>query len=175
MSPDLQALIDLFYPDSAELGRFVEVHETELPAAERRLLAHDEHMTESMEAFHDSPVTVKVLNLHTTATHYARKILLTRNSDQRVVQFGLVRLNRTLLATDVMVEIERESQPLGRILKDHNVMRKVRLLSLWKIEPGSELCRLFSIPSSLWCYGRTALIYCDGVPAVELLEIVTPG
>jgi chorismate-pyruvate lyase len=64
--------------------------------------------------------------------------------------------------------------PLGRVLIEHNVMRNVRLLSLWQIEPGAELRQLFKLPEAERCYGRTALIYCNGVPAVELLEIVTP-
>ena len=50
----------------------------------------------------------------------------------------------------------------------------VRLLSLWRILPAEELCRMFSLDQSQVCFGRTALIYCDAVPAVELLEIVRP-
>jgi hypothetical protein len=60
------------------------------------------------------------------------------------------------------------------VLIEHNVLRNVRLLSLWEIQPGPELRNLFGLTGSETCYGRTALIYCDGVPAVELLEIVTP-
>ncbi len=175
MSPDLQVLIDLFYPTTAQLGTFSEVEAHELPDAERRLLAHDEHMTESMELFHHSPVNVHVLQTAKTLTHYARKILLTRSSDDRVVQFGLVRLNRVFLGDQVLQEIESESVPLGRILIRNNVLRTVRLLSLWRIVPGEDLCRLFSIDHSTYCYGRTAFIYCNGIPAVELLEIVTPS
>jgi hypothetical protein len=40
-TPELNALVDLFYPDSSALGAFVEVAEAELPAVARRLLAHD--------------------------------------------------------------------------------------------------------------------------------------
>jgi hypothetical protein len=47
-------------------------------------------------------------------------------------------------------------------------------VSLWKVEPGQELQSLFGIRPEATCYGRSAFIYCDGLPGVELLEIVTP-
>jgi chorismate-pyruvate lyase len=172
-TPELNALVDLFYPEPLALGAFVEVPEAELPAVARQLLAHDEHMTVTIEAFHGCPVSVQVLQTHVTATHYARRILLRRQSE--VVQFGIVRLALALLDADVRREIESQQAPLGRVLIEHNVLRNVRLLSLWRIEPGEDLQRLFRIPATGICYGRTALIYCDGVPAVELLEVPTPS
>ncbi|MEZ6114735.1 MAG: hypothetical protein R3C99_27540 [Pirellulaceae bacterium] len=173
-TPELTALVDLFYSQIAELGTFTEVAAAELPDVFRRLLAHDEHMTVTVENHHRSPVDVRVLDTRTTDTHYSRKILQNRQSDGRVVQFGIVRLTLSFLAPEVRAEIERQQTPLGRVLIEHNVLRNVRLLSLWRIEPGPDLCGMFNLSSAETCYGRTALIYCNGVPAVELLEIVTP-
>ena len=68
-----------------------------------------------------------------------------------------------------------ESIPLGRVLIDHNVLREVQLSSLWKLQPGEELRRILNTSEGQLIYGRTALIYCNGEPAVELLEIVTPA
>ena len=78
LSPDLQVLIDLFYGSSVELGEFDEVAAAEMPEPIRGLLDHDQHMTVTVEAFHQSPVDVQVLAVHSTDMHYARKILLTR-------------------------------------------------------------------------------------------------
>ena len=204
-TPDLETLVDLFYDNLRDLGEFTEVDEAEMPEVDRGLLAHDEHMTVAVEAFHGCPVDVRVLEVHTTPIHYSRKILLTRQSDGAVVQYGIVRLNLDYLGADVRREIESQQTPLGRILIEHNVLRTVRLLTLWKIEPGEELRKLFglqrpgspveavdgvpgaagtdaeaesgkgTLPAASTCYGRTALIYCNGIPAVELLEIVTPA
>ncbi len=131
-------------------------------------------MTVTVERFHGCPVDVQVLNVHTTKTHYSRKITLTRQSDGRVVQFGLVRLCLDFLETPVRAEIEGQTTPLGRVLIKHNVLREVQLISLWKVAAGEDLAKLFACETGAVCYGRTALIYCNGVPAVELLEIVTP-
>lgn len=182
--PDLQVLVDLFYSSFDSVGRFTELVAADMPQPFRRLLAHDEHMTVTVEAFFGGPVTVEVLAVHRTPTHYSRKIVLRRSSDRRAVLFGLVRLNLSFLDPTVRSEIESERIPLGRVLIEHNVMRNVRLLSLWRIEPSSELREIFELGEAdpvahassgeSTCYGRTALIYCNGVPAVELLEIVTP-
>ena len=172
-SPVLDALVDLFYESMSELGDFEEIR-GEAPTPYDELLAHHKHMTVTVERFHGSPVDVKVLDVHQSRTHYSRKILLTRQSDGAVVQFGLVRLCLDFLDPEIRQEIESQHTPLGRILIEHNEMRDVQLISLWKVIPGEDLRKLFGLDNSDVTYGRTALIYCNGVPAVELLEIVAP-
>lgn len=171
-TPDLQELVDLFFDQSSDLGRFEEVNQTELPTQYAQLLAHHSHMTVTLEAFHDSLVDVTVLEAKTTDNHYSRTIVLDRQSDGAAVQYGIVRLNREYLGDDVFEEIRRQEEPLGRILIRHDVLRKVKLLSLWRVEAGKALRQALRLPDLQECFGRTALIYCNGVPAVELLEIV---
>ena len=173
-TPELEALVSLFYGAVHELGDFQEISAGQMPDAERVLLDHDQHMTLTIEAHHGCRVGVHVLETRQTATHYTRKIALQRKTDGVTVQFGIVRLHLDLLAADVFREIHDQRTPIGRILIQHNVLRNVRLLSLWQVRAGDELSAHFSLKRSSPCYGRTALIYCDTVPAVELLEIVRP-
>lgn len=170
--PDLQSLVGLFFDDAAILGQFTELPVEQLPSPFRELLGHTHHMTVTVENFHHSPVKVQVLDKQVTDAHYSRKILLRRESDDKVVQFGIVRLNKAALSDAVRQEIESESVPLGRVLIERNVLRNVKLMSTWRIEPGQELQTAFDSPAGP-CFGRTALIYTDGVPCVELLEIVS--
>ncbi len=173
--PNLSDLVRLFYEQAGDLGEFTTIREVEeVSQPYRRLLAHNEHMTVKMEEFHDSSVDVHVLATRRDGQHYSRKILLTRQSDGKVVQFGIPRLNLALLSEPVRREIEQEQTPLGRVLINHNVMREVQLVALWRVLPGPDLCQLFHLSQPETTYGRTALIYCDGEPAIELLEIVTP-
>jgi chorismate-pyruvate lyase len=173
--PDLNDLVSLFYDDSSQLGVFDEVAAEEMPEVYRGLLAHEEHMTVTVEAFHHSPVDVVVLATKVASPHYSRKILLNRESDAGVVQFGIVRLNTDYVDAEVRREIESQQIPLGRVLINHNVLRQVQLTSLWRIKPGPDLCKLFGLEKMVETYGRTALIYCNGEPAVELIEIVIPA
>lgn len=179
--PHLPELVGLFYERPEELGTFEPIAAAEIPQPYRRLLAHNKHMTETVEQFHGCKVDVQVLASRRDNGYYSRKILLTRQSDGEVVQFGIPRLNMEYLDEEVRREIESETKPLGRVLIEHNVLREVQLVALWKVEPGPDLCRMFGLaakPASekpaLAVYGRTALIYCNGEPAIELLEIVTP-
>jgi len=174
-TPALDALVRLFYTSHAELAEFREVESGRLPEPYGGLLDHEEHMTVTVEAFHKSPVDVQVVETKITETHYARKILLTRQSDGEVVQYGLVRLNFSFLPAAVRAEIESQKTPLGRVLIEHNVLREVMLLSLWEIQPAEELQQLLRLSSPQTCYGRTAFLYCNGIPAVELLEVVPPA
>lgn len=189
-SPDLQSLVDIFYQKPADLGSFEEVTGEQLPAEYRRLLDHHEHMTVTVEDFFQSPVDVEVLAVHKTASHYSRKILLRTQDSGRVAQFGIVRINRSQLPGPVMQLIEDQVAPLGRILIENRIMRTVKRLSLWRIQAGWEMSQAFasssleSLRSTLeqesaestsedcLCYGRTAFLYLDGLPVVELLEIV---
>jgi chorismate-pyruvate lyase len=173
-TPDLATLVSLFYPQPALLGRLEPVEAEQMPPAFRWLLAHDEHMTVTVENFHASPVDVQVLAKRVEPPFYARKILLARRSDQQVVQFGIMRIDFSYLEPEVRAEIEAERTPLGRTLIEHNVLRRVRLAGLWRVVPGSDLQQLFGLSEPRETYGRTAIVECNGEPAVEVLEIVTP-
>ena len=45
------------------------------------------------------------------------------------------------LPADARDEITVKRLPLGRVLIDHNVLREVELITLWRIEPGPALRR----------------------------------
>lgn len=171
---ELDELIAIFYRDPSQLGQFVHCSSEELPAAYQAMLDHEQHMTVTVERRHDSPVDVQVLESRLTDSHYMRKILLRRQSDGRVVQYGIVRLALSALEPVVRDEIMAQKIPLGRVLILHNVLRQVQLNALWRVACGPELAQLFDLEVGQITYGRTALIYCNGEPAVELLEIVTP-
>jgi len=172
--PALDHLASLFYSDLAELGSFEEVLAEAVPEPYRRLLAHHEHMTVTVERHHGSPVDVEVLTAQRSGDYYSRKIVLHRQSDRLPVLFGIPRLNLRLVDDDVRREILSENKPLGRVLIEHNVLREVQLASLYRVTPGPDLSHCFGLAQPQATYGRTAFIYCDGYPAVELLEIVSP-
>ena len=169
----LGQLVEIFYgppPGPEALGRFAAV--PGVPPPFDRLLDHHEHMTVTVEAFHGQPVDVRVHRTQASGRHYAREITLVGSRSGRVVQYGIVRLNRDALEPGVWEEIRGEQIPLGRVLIEHHVLREVQLQELWEVECGPALARLLGVPPGQRTYGRTALILCDGTPAIELLEIV---
>lgn len=169
---DLDSLQALFFDDPRLLGKFSKVEAAQVVSPGQELLNHNSHMTVAVEQYHGCDVDVDVLEHRTDGDHYSRKILLRRQSDNGVVMYGIVRLLLSAVADAVREEIESRKIPLGRVLINHNVLREVQLLGLYQIECGLELAEAFGCNEGDVCFGRTAIIRCDGKPAIELLEIV---
>jgi hypothetical protein len=169
--PDLQALFHLF-PPSSYLRDLDIVPADQVPEPYQKLLVHEHHMTVTVEAHHGSLVDVKVLDRNRNGDSYARKILLAKKSDGKIVQFGLVRIWLNYCSPQVRDAILSETTPIGRILIENNVLRRIEPTEFFKLAPGPEMAQWFGSSSST--YGRLAIIHCDEKPAVELLEIVAP-
>lgn len=172
--PDLSALLAIFYAQPGDLASFEMVAADDVPPPYHELLVHEHHMTVTMEAHHGCAVDVRVLRKVIAGRHYARMILLERSSDRRVVQFGIMRVSFAHLSEAVRRDVESEAIPLGRVLIQHDVLRRIRLSTLWRVTPGADLCRYFGLAGTRPTFGRTALIDCNDEPAVELLEVVAP-
>ena len=154
------------------LGQFEPVGVEDLPSKARRLLAHNDHMTVALESFHKSPVSVKALDEWRDDSSYARASLLSRQSDGAVVQFGMMRIWLMDLPAAAQEEITSKQAPLGRVLIQHNVLREVELITLWRIMPGKVLQQNLGVADNQPIYGRSAQILVDERPTVQLLEIV---
>lgn len=170
----LPSLIDVYYSNPSQLGEFQPVSADAVPDPYRGLLAHRCHMTVTVEAFHGDSVDVTVLRSSHHERAYCREILLKTHQSGIVVQYGIVRLNLDLVADQPRNEILEEQKPLGRVLIEHQVLREIELFDLLLVRCGPVLAELFGVPAGTITYGRTALIYCDSEPAIELLEIVAP-
>jgi len=168
----LEDLLALFPGDY--LQAFEPIEPDQMPEPYRGLLVHELHMTVTVEAHHGSLVDVQVLETRTHDDSYSRKILLALKSNGRIVLFGLVRIHLNYCSQVVRDEILSEKTPLGRILINHDVLRRIEPTGFLKVNPGPELMRWFGLSEPTPAYGRTAIIHCDDQPAVELLEIVTP-
>jgi chorismate-pyruvate lyase len=130
-------------------------------------------MTVTLEAFHNSLVDVHVIDEHTDDSAYSREILLTRQSDGKVVQFGIMRIWLSDLPDEAKQEITSGEYPLGRVLIRHSVLRDVELMTLWKIAPTHYVRNHLGVAEDVPVYGRTAQILVDQRPTVQLLEVVT--
>jgi chorismate-pyruvate lyase len=146
----------------------------DMPEPYRGLLAHTHHMTVTNEAYYGSPVDVRVLESGLDGDRYHRRIVLTLRGSDRIVQYGLVRINLGLLAPAVRAVILEQKTPLGRILIEHNVLRRVEPTAFLRVEPGPTLCRHLALPQAVTLYGRTGVIFCNDQPAIAVLELLSP-
>lgn len=166
-------LATLFYAGLDELGCFESVPTDRLPPNYRTLLAHHDHMTVALEAFHNSLMELRVVAEWHDGASYARSSLLCRQTDATPAQFGIMRIWLEDLPEAAQNEIVGKTYPLGRVLIRHNVLREVDLIALWQIQPTAELQKLLRLSDPITIFGRTAQILVDDRPTVQLLEIAS--
>ncbi len=144
------------------------------PEPYHRMLVHEHHMTISMEAYHDCTVEVDVLASRFENGVYLRKIDLRKSGTEEIIQFGLVRFNLGFVTEQVRAEILAEKTPLGRVLIQHNVLRHVDLGAVIRFTAGPGLAKYLQMDEGQITYGRMATIFCNGSPAIDLLEVAAP-
>jgi hypothetical protein len=171
---ELTRLTSLFDAPEALIAEAVHVPAAATPEPYKTMLAHDHHMTVEMESYHRCMVNVEVLADHLEGNEYSRKIILRNASNNRVVQFGIVRFNFDYVTPAVKSEILSKKIPLGRVLINHNVLRTIDLGAIIRVKAGPALAKCLEMPEGTTTYGRLATIFCNGKPAVDLLEITTP-
>jgi hypothetical protein len=172
-SPDFAELYGLF-PDPEGPPRAQPVGGDGVPPPYHDLLVHSHHMTVTVERFYGQPVDVKVLNSRINGHDYARRILLTLRDTGRVVQFGIVQLDLDQLSPQVRAEILEQKSPLGRVLIRNNVFRRVEPTAYLRVTPNELMCSWFGLAEPVETFGRLGVIYCDGKPAIEVLEVMAP-
>jgi hypothetical protein len=150
------------------------VQPDEIPYPQDQLLVHHDHMTEVLQKHHGSPVTVTVQEEHRDGPIYTRKISLAPRDDaQKVVEWGIVRLDFRYMADAVRDEILAKKLPLGAVLIKHDVLRRIKPRWFLRCPSTGPLPRLFGRPATPDdVYGRIGTIYCNDEPAIELIELV---
>ena len=166
---DLTSLCHGFQDDNLSTECCESIDPETLPEVYRTLLVHHGHMTTALESHYGAPVDLRVLRSEHREESYRRMILLTLRGTDRVVEFGVVRLNLAVISEQVREEILTHKAPLGDVLIRHDILRKVE--PKWYLHvPGD--CPWTRYLGSHEAYGRLGVIYCDDEPAIEMLEIV---
>ena len=153
---------------------FTVVGSSSVPEPYHALLVHEHHMTIAMQTYHGEPVDVEVVTERRGDATYARRSLLRLRSNGRVVQHCTVRIHLPSCSAPVCEAILAGRTPLGAILVDHNVMRRIVPLAYLLVQGAAPIAESFGAAPHTPLYGRVATIHCDGNPAIEVLEIVAP-
>jgi chorismate-pyruvate lyase len=144
-----------------------------IPAPADALLVHHNHMTVALERQYGKPVSVQVLEEHVDDEIYTRKVILTLVGTSQVVEWGVARLHLRYLSQQVRQEILAKKTPLGAILIQHDVHRRIKPRYFVRFSPQNRVLAMFDDRAlDEPVYGRLGTIYCNDEPAIELLEIV---
>lgn len=145
-----------------------------MPDWAQQLLHHDEHMTEIMARHHGGHVVVEVQRRHRLGDDYWRQIVLRIADRPTIIQGGLVRIHLPGLAAPVAEAILREQVPLGYLLMDHQVLRRIELHHLIRFPPDPALAGWLGGDADAPAWGRLATLHCDEEPVIELCEVLPP-
>lgn len=149
------------------------VHADAVPAPADALLVHHNHMTVELERHYGRPVEVRVCDEVLEGDIYTRKICLALAGTQRLVEAGIARINFRHLSAEVREQILAKQTPLGAILIQHQVHRRIKPRYFVRFPAQSRVMRLLECAgNSAPVFGRLGTIYCNEEPAIELLEIV---
>lgn len=175
LSAAQSALSDLCRPFAPE--RFIAecdvISPDAIPTPADALLVHHNHMTVALEGYYGKPVQVNVLDERNTGDIYTRKINLTLVGTPQIVEWGIARLHLRHLSPEVRAEVLAKQTPLGAILIQHNVHRRIKPRYFVRFPANSKVIALFDGPNPGPVYGRLGTIFCNDEPAIELLEVVT--
>ncbi|MGA2496320.1 MAG: hypothetical protein ABSH20_01180 [Tepidisphaeraceae bacterium] len=152
---------------------FREAAGEEMPEPYHKLLVHKRHMTLALsEHFGVAPNLYVMSELH-DGNWYSRKIFLTAGNKSDSIELGVVRMDLSCLRENVAEQILRKGQPLGAILTEHHVLRRIEPRHYLFFPKGSAVLRWFGHGNAGPFYGRLGTIHCNEKPAIEVLEIVT--
>jgi chorismate-pyruvate lyase len=146
-----------------------------LPEPYRYLLAHRHHMTVTLEDFYQKIVTVRVVDSMRKDNLYSREIILNPKGEDRVILYGIVRIDLSCCLQEVAAEIVAEKTPLGHILIKHNILRRVEPTGFYKVIPYRGLQNKMRLTQAEELYGRSGVIFFDNRPVIAVLEILGPA
>ena len=168
--------LNLFYAyykrDMPEITPLFDWH---LPDAFKRLLAHENNMTPTLESFYESTIHIERLNVVPDRDECSREVVLRLDTSKKPVEYGASRIFLHTLPAQAVDLICEGHMPLGSILNQCGCHHTVELSGFFKVKPTSFFTNVFSSTHGTPLYGRrNSLVALDGNPIAEVCEILPP-
>lgn len=170
ITPELKPLVAF-----RELPGIEFVPATAVPAPYRALLDHERDMTSTLEAFHKSPIQLRVLNSSRNHEHYMREVLLVSANTGRPVEYGAIRITLSAFNSEQQRMVLAERQPLGAILEAAAVPYTSRPGKFIRVKTDEAIQRTLGLSEAAILFGRcNRLSTNDGLTLAEIVEILPP-
>src|SRR5262245_36535541 len=112
-SENLLDPLDQFYAAShMPLPEAVKVDAEKIPEPYRALLVHEDDMTPTLEAAHRQRIHLQLLSRKVEDEVLLRQVVLVRDSDDKPVEFGAIRIQLTYLPPDARKLVLESRFPL---------------------------------------------------------------
>jgi chorismate-pyruvate lyase len=168
-------LDDFYARTGLPLPPLTVVARADLPEPYRTLLAHDNDMTPTLEAFHRCELHIEVWSRVEHDGFYFREVVLRLDTTQRPVEFGANKINLALFDPAVRRLILDEYLPLGHILKMRKVPHAGHPTAFLQVQADPQMKRAFGLRGDHVLYGRQNTIRDpQGRPLSQIVEILPP-
>lgn len=172
----LEEVLGQFPDDRIALDKLDVLSGDSVPGIYNELLVHTHHMTVTLEKRCGCPVFLEVIKTRHEGHDYARKLVLRAGEGGPVVLAGIMRFRLECVREEIRQAIVDASTPLGRILIENEVLRRIETVAFLRFPLQNTFGELLGAAGGEdFTYGRIAIIFCDDEPAVELLELIPPG
>jgi hypothetical protein len=172
----LEEVLGQFPDDRIALDKLDVLSGDSVPGIYNELLVHTHHMTVTLEKRCGCPVFLEVIKIRHEGHDYARKLVLRAGEGGPVVLAGIMRFRLECVREEIRQAIVDASTPLGRILIENEVLRRIETVAFLRFPLQNTFGELLGAAGGEgFTYGRIAIIFCDDEPAVELLELIPPG
>jgi len=172
----LEEVLGQFPDDRIELDKIDVLGGDSVPGIYNELLVHTHHMTVTLEEYCGSSLHLEVVKVRHEGQDYARKLVLRSGEGGPVVLAGIMRFRLEFVREEIRQTIVEASTPLGRVLIENNVLRRIETVAFLRFPLQNTFGELLGPGAEDdFTYGRIAIIFCDGAPAVELLELIPSG
>ena len=157
-------------------GTFVFVEAESVPEPFNGLLVHEGDMTSRLEAFHQSRITLEVLQSRRSGeSEYSREVILRRVCDGAAVEYGAIQIFLGVFEESLRVQILEGRVPLGGLLNQNQVRYYSRPQAFFHLQPGEDLAALIGVSTSVRLFGRCNLLYLEGGELMaQIVEVLPP-
>jgi chorismate-pyruvate lyase len=174
--PPWAAVLARFYArHGLPLPRMVRLKPRELPAACRRLLAHNNDMTPTLERYHEERVSLRVCSRERQGDAYLREVVLALAGRGLPVEYGAICIHLQHFSEPVQRLILAAEHPFGRILHAQGIAHLGWPQAFFSIEADLHIRRLLGLSAPHSLFGRRNVLL-DGRRRLlaEVIEILPP-
>ena len=152
-----------------------QIEADQIPEPYRSLLAHDRDMTSRLEAFHRRKIHIRALARRHHGLEYFREVVLELDGSLKPVEFGASKINLASFPARAQDEIQRESRPLGGILRDFGITFSSRPGAYLRVVADAFIGGALGLTGAPPLFGRrNTLLDAWDHPLAEIVEILPP-
>lgn len=171
----LDPLTGFYEADGKSPPEMASVTGSDVPQPYRRLLVHDSDMTPTLEEYFRSSLALKLLRFECGPTVCRREVALMADDGERVAAFGAIRIHLGPLPEAARGAVCRGRQPLGAILRDHEVPHDSLPDAYFRVVADELLAGVLAARVGQILWGRRNELTSDrGERIARVIEVLPP-